>query len=149
MVFFGSNLSGFNRKFKWWKYTRTCEITQKLTIPQFQNYPVFFVLWFNRTRWSKKTPTYTPWKPTTPRDGKRPPGSSQVFRFGGDIYQSLMELMELVFRRRKMVPLAGEQWDVKVEFRIETTTKKTTKGSQNTSPKSREKSQDAILESIL
>ena len=73
---------------------------------------------------------------------------SQVFRFGGDIYQSLMELMELVFRRRKMVPLVGEQWDVKVEFRIEQR-QKNYQGSKDTSPKSREKSQDTILESTV
>ena len=40
-----------------------------------------------------------------------------------------MELMELVFRRRKLVPLAGEQWDVKVELRIEQQ-QKTTKGQR-------------------
>ena len=47
-----------------------------------------------------------------------------------------------------MVPLVGEQWDVKVEFRIEQR-QKNNQGSKDTSPKSREKSQDTILESTV
>ena len=47
-----------------------------------------------------------------------------------------------------MVPLVGEQWDVKVEFRIEQR-QKNYQGSKDTSPKSREKSQDTILESTV